>query len=56
MKNKKTFLMALIVILYFSILVQGLTFSNEKDDKDNKNITRLKTSFGAEGMDMVINP
>jgi uncharacterized delta-60 repeat protein len=38
MKNRKTFLMALILILYFSITVQGLTFSNEKDDKDNKNI------------------
>jgi hypothetical protein len=52
MKNRKTFLMALILILYFSIIAQALTFSNEKVDKDN--IAGLKTSFGPEGMDMVL--
>ncbi|KKL59873.1 hypothetical protein LCGC14_2210980 [marine sediment metagenome] len=42
MKNRKTFLMALLSILYFCIIVQGLnTFSNEQDDKDNKNIVPL---------------
>jgi len=42
MKNRKTFLMGLISILYFCSIVSGLnTFSNEQDDKDNKNIVPL---------------
>lgn len=42
MKNRKTFLTALLSILFFFIIVQGLaTFSNEQDDKENKNIVPL---------------
>ena len=42
MKKRKTFLTALILILYFSIIGQGLnTFSDEQDDKDNMNIVPL---------------
>ncbi|KKK46594.1 hypothetical protein LCGC14_3163670 [marine sediment metagenome] len=42
MKKRKPFLTALLSILYFCIIVQGLnTFSNEQDDKDNKNIVPL---------------
>ncbi|KKL04094.1 hypothetical protein LCGC14_2619500, partial [marine sediment metagenome] len=42
MKYRKSFLIALISILYFCIIVQGLTtFSNEQDVKDNRNIIPL---------------
>jgi len=42
MKNKKLYLMVFIFFLYFSFVSQGThTFSNEQDDKDNKNIVPL---------------
>ncbi|KKM84979.1 hypothetical protein LCGC14_1293720 [marine sediment metagenome] len=42
MKNRQTFLTVLILILHFYIIVQGLnTFSNEQDDKDNKDFIPL---------------
>jgi len=42
MKNRKPFLTALLSILFFFIIVQGLnTFSIEQDDKGNKNIVPL---------------
>ncbi len=50
MKKRKTFLVALISVLYFCIIVQGLnTFSNKQDDKDNKNIVPL-LSVSSSGM------
>ena len=42
MKNRKSFLMALLLMLYLGIIVQGpTTFSNEQDDKDNEDIVPL---------------
>ncbi|TKJ18441.1 MAG: hypothetical protein CEE43_17995 [Promethearchaeota archaeon Loki_b32] len=42
MKNRKLYLMVFIFFLYFSFVSQGThTFSNEQDDKDNKNIVPL---------------
>ncbi|KKL03761.1 hypothetical protein LCGC14_2622900 [marine sediment metagenome] len=42
MKNRKPFLTALLSILFFFIIVQGLTtFSIKQDDKENKNIVPL---------------
>ncbi|KKM74683.1 hypothetical protein LCGC14_1397870 [marine sediment metagenome] len=52
MKNRKTFLMALILILYFFTIVQGLsTFSNEQDDKNNKNIVPLLSASNSVAME-----
>ena len=44
MKNRKTFFMVLILILCFSFLTPGLTVSNEKNDKDKKNILHLSSA------------